>query len=715
MITYQERLKRLRETKIAHTMAKRGQQGYMDADDYGTVPVPDDFHFVPVATRPDGEFNGLAGMCDNFCKLMDEHPLYLDPMEILCGRWRVMLTSYREHALWDEERFPFDELKPEQQKYNITHGIDGDSHLAPDYSIGLSLGFGGLLQKIDRCEAHNPGHADFYGAERRTVQAIQHFISRHIPLIEETLAREQAPEIRRTLQMMLDANRRIISDAPQSFLEACQWIAWYSCVTRIYDRDGAGSQLDTLLLPYYEHDIREGVITREDARFILSNLLLIDPHYYQLSGCDAQGNDRTNELSYLILDAAHDLNIAANLTVRVNPNCDPGIVHRGVEYLFGDRNGWPRFAGDLPIQRGYLKNDDVTLEDACNRISVGCNWSAVPGVEFPMNDTVKINLAKVFEVAFYEEMTLTAQSAEHLYQLFLRHLARAIEVTTAGVNLHIDHIGEVTPELVVNLLMRGPLETGEDISRCARLHTIGVDGCALAVVADSMAAIEQRVEQEKRLTWAQLCDALRSDFEGVQGERIRLMLSSAARYCQGGTIADGWAERITRDFARMVHEQPMPEGRRLVPGFFSWSRTIEYGACIGATPNGRKAGKPISHGANPNPGFRKDGAVTALSTGIAHAQPGYGNAAPLQLEFDPKMTREEGGVERVEQLIRTHIDMGGTLININVLDGEKLMKAHENPDLYPDLVVRVTGFTAYFATLSPEFRQLVVDRFLEGL
>ena len=193
------------------------------------------------------------------------------------------------------------------------------------------------------------------------------------------------------------------------------------------------------------------------------------------------------------------------------------------------------------------------------------------------------------------------------------------------------------------------------------------------------------------------------------------MLSSAVRYCQGGTIADGWAERITRDFARMVHEQPMPEGRRLVPGFFSWSRTIEYGACIGATPNGRKAGKPISHGANPNPGFRKDGAVTALSTGIAHAQPGYGNAAPLQLEFDPKMTREEGGVERLEQLIRTHIDMGGTLININVLDGEKLMKAHENPDLYPDLVVRVTGFTAYFATLSPEFRQLVVDRFLEGL
>ena len=153
----------------------------------------------------------------------------------------------------------------------------------------------------------------------------------------------------------------------------------------------------------------------------------------------------------------------------------------------------------------------------------------------------------------------------------------------------------------------------------------------------------------------------------------------------------------------------------LVPGWFSWARTIEYGAAVGATPNGRRAGEPISHGANPNPGFRRDGAPTAQSNGIAAVQCGYGNTAPLQLEFDPGIGAEEGGVERVEKLIRTHFDRGGTLININVLDKEKLFAAHKNPDLYPDLVVRVTGFTAYFASLSPRFRQLVVDRFLEGV
>lgn len=156
----------------------------------------------------------------------------------------------------------------------------------------------------------------------------------------------------------------------------------------------------------------------------------------------------------------------------------------------------------------------------------------------------------------------------------------------------------------------------------------------------------------------------------------------------------------------------MPEGRQLVPGWFSWARTIEYGKAVGATPNGRKAGEPISHGANPNPHFRTDCAVTAQSNGIAAVQCGYGNTAPLQIEFDPKLADDQKGIEVVGNLINSHFEQGGTLININVLDGDKLIEAHKNPDLHPDLVVRVTGFTAYFASLSPEFRQLVVDRFL---
>ena len=214
------------------------------------------------------------------------------------------------------------------------------------------------------------------------------------------------------------------------------------------------------------------------------------------------------------------------------------------------------------------------------------------------------------------------------------------------------------------------------------------------------------------MTFDEVLDNLQNNFERTGGERVRLMLNSSPKYCGGNTVSDKWAKRITELWVKTVKAQKMPNGRQLVPGWFSWARSIEYGSAVGATPNGRKAGEPISHGANPNPHFKADGAVTAQSSGIAAVQCGYGNTAPLQLEFDPQIKADEQGVQLIAKLIKTHFEEGGTLININVLDKEKLLEAHKNPDLHPDLVVRVTGFTAYFASLSPEFRQLVINRFL---
>ena len=144
----------------------------------------------------------------------------------------------------------------------------------------------------------------------------------------------------------------------------------------------------------------------------------------------------------------------------------------------------------------------------------------------------------------------------------------------------------------------------------------------------------------------------------------------------------------------------------MIPGIFSWASTILMGKDVGATPNGRHAFAPISHGANPNPGFRRDGAPTALALAVASVQSGYGNASPAQIDLDAE------DPEIVEALIRTHFKMGGTQININVVDAEKVLAAEKNPALYPDLVVRVTGFSAYFGSLSPPFRRLVVERVL---
>ena len=711
-LTYLDRISHMRRVKLEHTFAKRAQKGYTDEDDYGNIPVPEDFHYQPQET--DGRIFGYDALSRAFAGLLDAYPVYVDPMEALCGRWSKLLTSYRLQARWDERRFPYDELKPLQEKYNITSGLDNEAHSTPDFRIGLELGFGGMLAKLRQYREANPSRREYYDAEERVVLAIQRYISRHAARIRELLGEETRPEIAQNLREMLAANEHIMENPPRTFLEACQWVAHYACVSRAYNRDGAGFQLDTVLTPYYERDVADGVLDDDKARFILANLLLIDTRYYQLSGVDEEGRDRTCRLSWLVLEAAHWLGGTANLTVRVHDNVSREYLRASVAYLFRDRCAWPRFCGDEALVRGYMRNPGVDLAAARGRVASGCNWLCVPGREYCMNDTVKINVARVLEAALDDMRSEDSPSTERLMELFRLHLDIAADTAAKGINLRLDHAEEVQPELMLNLMTHGSMERGLDLSRCAEYFTVGVDGAGLAIAADSFAALEQRVEREGRLTWEQVYEALESDYAGVQGERVRLMLASSERYCLGGGLGDVWARRITDAFAEAVHTCPMPGGRQMVPGWFSWSRTIQYGKPVGATPNGRKAGMPISHGANPVPGFRRDGAVTAQASGIAAVQPGYGNAAPLQLEFDPRLSEEEGGIDRVLQLILEHFRMGGTLVNVNVLDAKRLMDAHRDPDSFPDLVVRVTGFTAYFISLSPEFRQLVVDRFLSG-
>lgn len=738
MYSYAERLKAMRDTKIRHTLEKRKQNGFTDLDDFGTVPISEGYCVEPWYNSINGSFYGYDGMSENFCRVIDAHEPYIDPNEMLCGRWRDMLVNYRGdlHYMpdwlknnlknlefikngatnqwskrWDEQRFPYDQLKPLQKKYNITTGIDSDAHFACDYRIGFALGFGGFLEKIEKYRAINPEKKAFYDAEERCVKAIIRFIQRHIDKLEMMITKEENPKIQENLKVMKETCKRVQYHAPETFREACQWSAFFNCAARIYTRDGAGFQLDGLLYPYYKKDVEAGVLDDETAKFLIANLLLIDPHYYQLSGVDEQDKDMTNPLSYLILEAADSINIACNLTVRVHENCDKEFVKKAVFYLLKNKNGWPRFCNDKALAKGYMRNG-IDKKTARERIAVGCNWMCVPGKEFPMNDTVKINVAKVFEEALKDLRSEEYQSTDRLFTLYEMHLKKAVEITAAGINHHIDHVWEVTPELIMNLMMKNTLERGEDISQCAELYTVGIDGAGLATVADSFGALVSRVEEEGLLTWKEMYEALDNNFED---ERTRLILNSAPKYCQGGTVSDLWAKKLTDSWVKIVKAQKMPKGRQLIPGWFSWSRTIEYGSQVGATPNGRKKGMPISHGANPNPHFRTDGAATAQANGIALVQCGYGNTAPLQLEFDPKLAVDEKGVDTVLHLIESHFRQGGTLININILDGEKLLAANQNPDLYPDLVVRVTGFTAYFASLSPQFRQLVVDRFLQGI
>lgn len=720
--TLDKRIRLLKERKLAQTQEKIDMEGGLDEDDYGRVVPPDDFHFEMVPNNENGSFYGYEGWRTNYCKLLDEHPLYCDPLDAFVGRGFFFMTR-QKGAIWNPD-IPYDDLKEAFDRYNIVCGIGSDGHFTPNLRMGFEMGWGGILEKLKKYQAINSGpeHALFYESEIMVVEHIIAFLHRMAAEIRDLAGQERNPYLRKNLEEMAECNEKMAEGAPETLRECIQWMCWFSFFSRLYNRGPSGGQLDELLRPFYEHDITAGLVDDETAKFYIACLFLNDTRYYQLAGPDDEGNDMASHISYLILEAADWINIACNLTVRVHDNMNEDFFKTSVGYLFKNKNGWPRFSGDNSLVNGFMRLG-YSQSLARKRLAAGCSWMSIPGMEYTLNDLVKINTAKVFEVAYFEmmdEAASTPPSTGVLWNKFEKHLAKAVETTARGILFHLHHQDQNEPELICNLLSRGPVEKGADVTKSAMYFNMCMDGAGIGTVADSFAACEQRIERENKTTWAALTRQLDLNWNDIDGEYIRQMMLHSERYCGGNTLADRWAVRISQLFSRLVREavplirslDPDYPDIQFIPGWFSWSNTLEFGSHVRATPNGRHNGEAISHGANPTFGFRKDGAVTAMANSIASIQPFYGNCAPLQLELDPQIAGTDEGVEKMVAMIRTILETGNTLLNINIIDKHKILEAHKDPSRYPDLVVRVTGFTAYFAMLSPEFRQLVVDRVL---
>ena len=710
---YRERLGILRERKLEETRDKKRVVEYVNGDDHGSIAPPEDFTLEPYANHANGSFYGYDGWSKMTERLLEAHPVYIDPVMAFPNRWMIKIgvSAWQKNGEFNPD-YSYDHLKHLQRKYAIVHGIGAKQHFGGDYSVGLRLGWGGLLNKLEYYRMENPGRDDFYDAEARVIRGIQQWMRNTVYEIDRAIAQERHPAYIENLKTMRENTEYLVEGAPKTMRQACEWMCWFNMVSREYNGDGAGGQLDELLRPYYEADLAAGAITEDEAKYYIACLLLNDPQYYQVGGLSADGEDMVTYMSYMILEAADWLDSSCNITVRVHEGMDMEFLRTSVKYLFKNKNGWPRFSGDTALSEGFMRRG-YPRELAVQRIAVGCHWMSLPGLEYTMNDCVKTNNARVFEVAFDEMMTDGGElSTARLWELYKKHSRASVEATAEGQRFHLKYQEFNHPELLLNLISHGPVEKGRDMA-CggADYYNICIDGTGIGTVADSFAALEQRVEREGRLTYEQVYDAMKTNFDMPGGRQIRLMLQASNRYGGGNTRGDYWAQCISENFTRDVVDMD-GGGLKFIPGWFSWSNTIALGKVVGATPNGRLAGDPISHGANPNPGFRKDGALTAMSNSICSIQPGYGNTAPIQLELDPGIAGDEEGVGKIVDYIRTISQKGSTLLNINIINADQILEANDDPSLYPDLVVRVTGFTAYFCMLSPDFRKLVVDRIL---
>lgn len=705
-----KRIDRLHADKVRNNIEKNSVYGLPNTDDWGYIYHPGFVFTPPPSDREDGLIRGYVMIGKTLRKFFEEIPRYVNPASALAGAWVQTIAQFAKIGVAPED-IP-SELVPVWAEYNTYPGFCAMNHCGPAMEIGLKLGWGGLLKKLRYYRAFNaPADTSFYDGEEDVVLGMQNFVA---GLAEK--ARTMAAETddacdRENLLKIAEMNEYLVEGAPRNLREACQFIAHFQSLDRTYFAGGALDQIDELLRPYYE----AGGDADEDVVWYLASLFFNDTHYSQIAGPTPDGSrDKTSRMSFLVLDAMHALRIPVNIALRVHDNVNEALLRRALEYTVADSTG-VSYSLDHGITNGYARNGYPAALGRM-RTKVGCNWVAIPGIEYPLQDVTRCNFAFAFTHAL-ENIRTGERSLDALWSCFAHHLKIIVDSIKSGYDYHYERVSRNTPEMVLNLFMYGPVERGLN---CAEggvdILNLNIDGIALATVADSFAAIELRVVQQKKIDWDTLFVLLDTDYAGR--EDLRLMLKNIPRFGAPDSPAEKWAVRIRDLFVRLCKETGTPRHNLpIIPGLFSHGEIYTYAKDLSATPNGRRRGDPISHSNEPDPGFARGIDTFALSlkaSAVARLQPGYGNSAPLHLDIETELLRAAGGVDALIALLHAHDKMGGTLINLNCLKLSDLMEAHADPSTHPDLVVRVTGYSAFFASLSKEYRQQIIDRFLSG-
>lgn len=221
---------------------------------------------------------------------------------------------------WNPD-YPYDHLKENISRYDIICGIGDDAHFAPDYEMGVRLGWGGLVERIEHWKKVNttPEQQHFYALHLRVIRAVQGWIQRHVDEARRLAATCGDPEKKALLTELADMNERIISDAPATMREACQWIIWFHRRPAPTTATAPGDRSTRCCVLSTNRNKANGILDDETAVYYLACLLINDPIYWQLGGPDASGRDpRPSHISFLVLEASDKINTSLNLTVRVH-------------------------------------------------------------------------------------------------------------------------------------------------------------------------------------------------------------------------------------------------------------------------------------------------------------------------------------------------------------------------------------------------------------
>ncbi|MHC1696203.1 MAG: pyruvate formate lyase family protein [Eubacteriales bacterium] len=620
--------------------------------------------------------------------------------------------------------------------YGSRHFGTNCDHYAPDYETVLSAGIGGLLEKINLSRNSHKGEEKklvLLDAMEISLRGFSEMIRQYAALARSLAQSEGDTEQRARYADIAQACEGITMDAPSSFRQALQ-LVWLLHISFVYEGRYAMAlgRLDQYLYPFYKADIESGALTRQDALELMSCTLCKIGEYgdivnIAIGGVKRDGTDAVNELSYVILEAVWDCNIPGpNLSARLHKGISDDFIDSCLKVI-GTGLGYPALMND-EVNIPALHKCGYSLEDCRDYCMVGCIENFIPGSQPPWSDG-RFNVPKYIELALNDGVCLLTgdriglrtgdvselDTMDKFIHAFEEQLVQGAAEYVAMFNNENDRYNAWNyTQPYLSCFCRDCIGRGLDINDGGALYP-SVHGAAcmgIATVADSLAAVEKLVYNEKSMTLQQLRDALAADFVGYEIQRSELL--SAPKYGNNDDSVDKYAVWYVDFLYRVFDKYRTRDGGRFYTLIASNVSNIYAGDEVAATPDGRGARQPESDAASPMRGMDRHGPTGVINSVTKPDYTLVAGGTVLNQKLSPSMFTDEGKRVRLVALIRAYIIKGGQELQINSVSRDVLLDAYDNPQMYSDLVVRVSGFSAYYIQLDKRVQRDILERTEQG-
>ena len=571
------------------------------------------------------------------------------------------------------------------------------------------------------------------------------YAARYADLAREQAAATDDPVRKAELERIAEVCERVPAQAPRDFHEALQyyWFVHVGVVTELNTWDAFNpGHLDQHLEPFYRSGLADGTLTPESARELLQCLWIkfnnqpappkvgvtaeesntyTDFAQINTGGLHPDGSDAVNEVTYLILDVIEEMRLlqpSSSIQLsRHNPDAFLKRAGRIIRTGFGQPSV---FNADLIVRELVRQGKSIT--DARAGGSSGCVEVGAFGKE-NYNLTGYFNLPKVLEITLNDGLDPRTgkrlgpatgeatdwRSFDDLMTAFRAQLRHFVDIKVRGNNVIERLWAERIPTPFLSLLIDDCIENGQDYhDGGARYNTTYIQGVGVGTITDALTAIRHHVFEQSEFTMRELLDALAADF--AEAEPLRLLLADhTPRYGNDDDYADEVMQQVFEAYFETVDGRPNTKGGRYHINLLPTTCHIYFGLVLGASADGRRAGRPVSEGVSPVQGADRKG-PTAVLRSLAKMDHERTGGTLLNQKLSPSIMAGEEGLDAFAALVRGYFDLDGHHIQFNVVDGETLRAAQRDPEEHRDLIVRVAGYSDYFCDLTRALQDEIIAR-----